>query len=59
MTLTEALKVVVEEEHLEDFIYTVRERACQSGDGYKGKSWDHPRVKRFNEAVRILKQHIS
>lgn len=56
MTERQALKVVLEDEHLEDKVYDVRERAA--GDvGWKGDSWDHPRVKAFSDAVVTLQRH--
>lgn len=59
MTLYEALKVVVKDEHLADYIYHVREHAMGSGDGYTGESWNHPRVKRFSEAVTVLENYVK
>ena len=56
MTLVEAIRVLVREEHIGDFVYNIRERAMGEQDGYKGDSWDHPRVKRFSEAVSVLEQ---
>lgn len=58
MTLKEALKVIIEDEFLEDSIYEVRDRA----DGERTPEeeglnrWELPRVKRFAEACRVLKQ---
>ena len=53
MTLRTAIKILVEEEHIGDFVYNVRERALDDSN-YKGNSWDHPRVKRFSDAVTAL-----
>lgn len=53
MTLREAIRVLVEEEHIGDFVYNVRERTYED-TSYKGNSWDHPRVKRFSDAVTAL-----
>ena len=58
MTLIEAIRVLVVDAHIEDFIYTVRECAMGEHDGYEGSSWDHPRVKRFSDAVSRLKNEL-
>ncbi len=58
MELKEAIKVLIEEEHLGDFVYNVRERA-NSDNTFTGNSWDHPRVKRFSEAVTRLQQELT
>lgn len=59
MDLKEAIKVVVEEEHLGDFVYTVRDRAMESDPRFRGNSWDHPRVARFSQAVERLTQELK
>lgn len=59
MTLKEAITVLVKDEHLGDFVYNVRDNANGSGDGYKGNSWDHPRVKKFSEAVTALENYLK
>jgi len=51
MTLDEAVKALVEEFSIEDYIYDVRDRV--------GGSWDHPRVVRFSDVVMTLKEHIA
>lgn len=58
MDLKEALKVILEEEHIGDFIYNVRERAVQD-PSYKGDSWHHPRVKRYGDAVARLTEELK
>ncbi len=57
MTLNEAIVYLLDEFHLGDQVYTVRDRAVESGDGFKGSSWDHPAVARFSEAVTALEAH--
>lgn len=59
MELQEALKVLIEEEHTGDFVYTIRDRAGEMADGFKGSSWDHPRVTRWSEAVERLTQEMK
>lgn len=59
MTLKDALKVVLRDEHLCDYIYHVREAAVGSGDGFEGSSWDHPRVLKFSEAVTRLEEELK
>jgi hypothetical protein len=57
MDLKEAIRVMVKEEHLGDWVYDVRSRAMESGDGYKGNLWHHPRVNRFCEALKVLEDY--
>ncbi len=58
MTVQEALKVLLREESIEDFIYNVRERAA--GDpAFKGNTWDHPRITRYNDACQALKAELD
>lgn len=52
MDLKEALKVLLEEEHIGDFVYTVRERAVTQA--FADNSWEHPRVIRYSDAVVYL-----
>ena len=54
MTLREAIKVLVKDEYIGDFVYSVRERVLSDTE-YKGSSWDHPRVKHYADAVAALK----
>lgn len=52
-----ALKVVLVDEALGDFIYTVRDRALDDDDNsFAGSSWDHPRVIAFGHAVDVLER---
>lgn len=57
MTLKEALRVIYEEEHLDDFIYQVRERAASDPD-FKGNTWEHPRVKQFSQACVVIRREL-
>lgn len=59
MTLLEALRVVLREEHLADTVYSVKSRAGEMGDGFTGNLWDHPRVGRFSEAVDTLEVELK
>ncbi len=54
MTLSEAIVYLLDEFHLGDKIYDVRSRAVDTDRAYVGKSWDHPAVKKFNDAVAAL-----
>jgi len=57
MTLKEAIKILVEDESIGDFIYNIRERALDSE--FEGNSWDHPRVIRYSNAVERLKEELK
>lgn len=59
MDLREAIKALIEEYHLADYAYDVRGRAVGSQDGFEGNSWDHPKVKRFSEAVSALEDSLK
>lgn len=56
--LLAALRVLLRE-NLGDWVYDVRSRAAESGDGYAGNSWDHPRVTEFSEAVQTIAKHVK
>jgi len=58
MTLDEAIKILVEEFSIGDYVYDVRERAGGT-EGHTGSSWEHPKVLRFSEAVTVLEQHVK
>lgn len=55
--LLDALRVVVDDESLGDFIYSVRERTHEDED-WTGSSWDHPRTVAFGEAVDVLTRYL-
>lgn len=59
MDLKEAIDILLDEEYLEDYIYTVRTKAIEANPKWVGSSWDHPRVRRFQEVLHILRQHQS
>jgi hypothetical protein len=59
MTLREALKVVLDDESLEDKVYDVRSRAVEGDPDFSGNSWDHPRVTRFGEACQVLRGELK
>lgn len=56
--LLAALKVLLKE-NLGDWIYDVRARAVEDGDGFEGNSWDHPRVTVFSEAVTTISNAVK
>jgi hypothetical protein len=58
MELKEAIRILLKEEHLEDWIYDVRERTHEDS-GWKGDSWEHPRVVRFGEVCNTLKEYLN
>ena len=67
MTLNEALKVLLDE-HVADFIYTIRSRCSEDAteddqrwwdENPNGNSWDHPRVKRWSEACQKIGHHLK
>lgn len=58
MEIKEAIRILLEEEYLADYIYNVRSQAVEMDLEYKGNSWDHPRVKRFEEIVKTLETFI-
>lgn len=58
MDLKEAIKVLVEDEFIGDFIYNVRERTYEDSN-FRGNSWDHPRVKRYGNAVAFLENWLK
>ncbi len=58
MTLNEAINLLVNKEHIGDFIYTIRERTYEDR-AFKGNSWDHPRVKAYSDAVKVLEDYLK
>lgn len=54
MTLKEALKIILKDECIGDYIYSVRANASETDVEYQGSSWDHPRVTAFSAAVDVL-----
>jgi len=59
MTLKEAIRILIEEEHMEDWIYHVKSAAAEDGSRWKGSLWDHPRVQRYSEVCKVLKDHLK
>ena len=57
MTLIEAIAVLINEEHIGDFIYNIRERTDLSE--FTGNSWNHPRVKQYSDAVQRLSSELT
>lgn len=55
MTLSAAIAYLLDEFHLGDQVYTVRDRAMERERGaYQGNSWEHPAVLKFIAAVDAL-----
>jgi len=59
MSLKGAIKSLLEEFHIEDYIYNVRARAAESGDKFEGSSWDHPKVKKFSDILTTLRGFVT
>lgn len=55
MSPKEAARALIEEFHIGDYIYRVRERAIEEDPGFSGNSWHHPKVTRFNEICKTLR----
>lgn len=54
-----ALRTVNEIHSLDDAVYDVRERRGGDdvdGQPYIGNSWEHPTVRRYSDAVTILRE---
>ena len=63
MTLREALLTVLDE-GLEDHVYQVRDRAreddrASTGGRWEHPSWEHPRVRRYIEAVAVIRREAG
>jgi hypothetical protein len=54
MDLQTALKTLLDDESVGDFIYSIRDRAGESGEPFEGSSWDHPRVRAYSDAIEAL-----
>lgn len=60
MTLREALDLILNKEHLEDYVYHVRDAAAEDPrPSGCTNSWDHPRVKAFTDACERLKWELA
>ncbi len=59
MTREEAIDALVNEFHIGDYVYNVRERVTEDREWFmanpQASSWDHPKVKRFSDAVTALR----
>lgn len=54
----EALRELLDDYHLEDFIYDVREGLDLPAD-FEGSTWEHPKVVRFGEIVTTLRESLG
>lgn len=63
MTLDEAIVALVDEFSISDSVYDVRERTLSDSQWYRdnpdASGWDHPKVKRFSDAVTALEQRAN
>lgn len=55
MTPHEIAKALIEEFHIEDYIYDVRESTYED-KSFVGSSWDHPKVQRFSDVCDELRR---
>lgn len=56
--LIAAIKTINELHPLGDAIYKVRESIDWTAEPFDGSSWDHPRVKRYSDAVESVKSAL-
>lgn len=54
MTAKEAMKILLKDFHIADYVCDVRDYYRGEEDGYEGDSWDHPKVKEFSEIIKTL-----
>lgn len=54
MTLKEALDYFMDEFHLSDKFYEVKDRVFDIDPTYQGYAWDHPSMKKFGEAIDAI-----
>ena len=59
MTLQDALEILVEQEHIADWVYRVRDRVILIDPTFQGNPWEHPRVIAFGEAVQTLQAELK
>ncbi len=59
MTILEALKTLLPELTSGPFIDSIRARACECDSDWHGSSWDHPRVRRCIEAIKVLEKALE
>lgn len=55
--LLQALQVLVCE-NISDFVYEIRSAAREADAGYKGNSWEHPRVRAFDWAAATVEKAV-
>lgn len=56
--MLEALRLLSREE-LGDWVYSVRDSASESGDGWAWDRWDHPRVKSWGKACKLTAELVK
>lgn len=57
--LLKALHTINEIHGLGDAIYEVREGIDWQAEPFSGSSWDHPRVKRYSDAVDVVERALK
>lgn len=57
--LMQALRDLHNIHDLEDAVYSVREEIDWEAEPFDGSSWDHPRVKKYSEAVETILQALE
>ena len=55
MTLQDAVTALLDEYHIEEFIECVRDDV-RGDPGFEGLSQDHPKVQRFQDVCRVLRE---
>lgn len=55
MTLQDAITALLHDFHLESFEEVYRDEA-KADDSFTGFSWEHPKVQRFREICRVLRE---
>jgi len=59
MTVEEAIRALLDEYQIGDYVYDVRSTALEEDPEYTGESWEHPTVKRFADVLDTLRRHIE
>lgn len=57
MTLQDAITALLTEYRLEDFEEVFRDDA-KADSSFEGLSWEHPKVQRFREICRVLREQV-
>ena len=58
MTLPDALRALLDEYHVEEFVECVRDEV-RGDPEFTGLSNDHPKVQRFRDVCRVLRAEVD